>query len=109
MRCHTILLKADGLNSKVVGSITGMSQVSAGSWLYRFKSEGMCGLETGSGRGRKSIIVEWQDKEPVLAAIKSNRQRLQTAKAEWEVQSGKKACRTTFRNFLKCLADDINA
>ncbi|KAA6306001.1 hypothetical protein EZS27_042344, partial [termite gut metagenome] len=52
MRCHTILLKADGLNSKVVGSITGMSQVSAGSWLYRFKSEGMCGLETGSGRGR---------------------------------------------------------
>jgi transposase len=108
MRCHTILLKAEGRNSKEVGGITGMSQVSVNSWLERFKSEGMSGLQTKSGRGRKPILVESEDKASILAAITSNRQRLQSAKAEWEAQSGKKVSRVTFRNFLKSLAEDIN-
>ncbi|GHT38362.1 hypothetical protein FACS189435_4670 [Bacteroidia bacterium] len=108
MRCHTILLKSEGRNSKEVGNITGMSQVSVNSWLARFNSEGISGLHTKSGRGRKPIIVESEDREQILAAIKSNRQRLQTAKAEWEAQSGKKVGRITFRNFLKSLAEDIN-
>jgi hypothetical protein len=33
---------------------------------------------------------------------------MQTAKAEWEQQSGKKVCINTFKRFLKSLADDIN-
>jgi transposase len=109
MRCHTILLKSEGRNSKEVGSITGMSQVSVNSWLARFKSEGILGLQTKSGRGRKPIIVESEDKEQILAAIKSNRQRLLRAKAEWEAQSGKTVGRITFRKFLKSLAENINA
>ncbi|GHV14661.1 hypothetical protein FACS1894169_04020 [Bacteroidia bacterium] len=108
MRCHTILLKSEGRNSKAVGSITGMSQVSVNSWLSRFNSEGILGLYTKSGRGRKPIIVASEDREQILTAIKSNRQRLQTAKTEWEAQSGKKVSRITFRNFSKSLAEDIN-
>lgn len=108
MRCQIILLKSEGRNSLEVGKITGMSQVSVNSWLQRFKAEGILGLETRPGRGRKAIMVVSQDKERVLEAIKANRQRLQTAKAEWEAQSGKRVCRVTFRNFLKSLAEDIN-
>jgi len=108
MRCHTILLKAEGRTSKSVGAITGMSNISVNSWLKRFLTHGILGLRTQPGRGRKSIIVPVEDQESILKAIKANRQRLQTAKAEWELQSGKTLSRTAFRNFLKSLAEDIN-
>jgi transposase len=108
MRCQSILLKAEGRTSEEVGRITGMCNVSVNSWLKRFNSEGIAGLATKPGRGRKPIINESEDKSAILEAIKANRQRLQTAKAEWEASSGKSVSRDTFRNFLKRLADDIN-
>ena len=107
MRCQCILLKSEGRTSKDVGSITGMCNVSVDTWVKRYKSEGITGLTTKSGRGRKSIIEDG-DKASVLSAIKANRQRMQTAKAEWEQQSGKKVCNNTFKRFLKSLADDIS-
>ena len=107
MRCQSILLKSEGRTSKDVGSITGMCNVSVDTWVKRYKAEGLQGLSTKPGRGRKSIIED-HDKEAVLSAIKSNRQRMQTAKAEWEQQSGKKVCNNTFKRFLKSLVDDIN-
>lgn len=108
MRCQSILLKSEGRTSEEVGRITGMCHVSVNSWIKRFKMEGLAGLSTKPGRGRKPIINESEDKSAMLEAIKSNRQRLQTAKAEWEASSGKSVSRDTFRNFLKRLADDIN-
>ena len=108
MRCQSILLKSEGRTSKEVGSITGMCSVSVNTWLKRYNSEGISGLQTQPGRGRKRIISESEDKEAILSAIKSNRQRMRTAKAEWEQQSGKSVCDSTFKNFLKSLADDIS-
>ena len=107
MRCQCILLKSEGRTSKDVGKITGMCNVSVDTWVKRYKTEGLQGLATKPGRGRKSIIAE-HDKDVVLSAIKANRQRMQTAKAEWEQQSGKKVCNNTFKRFLKSLAEDIN-
>ena len=107
MRCQSILLKSDGRTSEDVGSITDMCAVSVNTWVQRYNSEGISGLATKPGRGRKPIIEE-QDTEAILSAIKANRQRMQTAKAEWEQQSGKKVCNNTFKNFLKSLADDIS-
>jgi transposase len=101
-------LKSEGHNSREVGSITGMSQVSTDSWLQRFNSEGILGLQAKSGRGRKPNIIASEEIECILEAIKSNRKHLQTAKAEWEAQSGKRVNEVTFRNFLKRLAEDIN-
>jgi len=75
--------------------------------VKRYKAEGLSGLSTKPGRGRKSIIED-VDKDAVLSAIKANRQRMQTAKAEWEQQSGKKICNNTFKRFFKSLADDIS-
>ena len=84
-----------------------MCNVSVDTWVHRYKVEGLQGLVTKPGRGRKSIIED-VDKASVLSAIKANRQRMQTAKAEWEQQSGKKVCNNTFKRFLKSLADDIS-
>jgi transposase len=107
MRCQSILLKSNGTNSKEVGRITGMCAVSVNSWLKRYNHEGLSGLETKAGRGRKSILKE-ADKPAILSAIKANRQRMRTAKAAWEAQSGRKVGDTTFKAFLKTLAEDIN-
>jgi transposase len=106
--CHTILLKADGRTSKDVGHIVGMSDVSVNSWVRRYKAEGIAGLMIKSGRGRKPIMDK-SDTESVPQHINEHRQRAETARAEWQAASGKKASQTTFRNFLKVLADDINA
>ena len=107
MRCQSILLKSEGRTSKEVGKITGMCHVSVNTWVRRYQAEGLQGLKTKFGRGRKSII-ENRDTEAVLSAIKANRQRMRTAKAEWEQHSGKKVCDNTFKRFLKSLAEDIS-
>ena len=109
MRCQSILLKSESRTSKEVGEITGMSNVSVNSWVKRYKTEGISGLYTQPGRGRKAILAVSEDKESILESIKSNRQRMRTAKAEWEAKSGKSVSDSTFKAFLKSLADDINA
>jgi transposase len=107
-RCQTILLKADGRYSKDVGKIVGMSHVSVNSWLNRYKSEGIAGLMIKPGRGAKPKISKETDQTEILALAKKHRQRLETAKAEWETSSGKSVSRDTFRRFLKALADATN-
>ena len=55
MRCRAVLLKADGLSSAAAGVQTEMSQVSVNAWVKRFKSEGIDGLNTRSGRGQNRL------------------------------------------------------
>jgi transposase len=109
MRCQSILLKSEQRTSKDVGAITGMCAISVNNWVSRYNREGIAGLRTQPGRGRKPILSQVDDKAGILSAIKANRQRMRTAKAQWESESGKKVCDTTFKAFLKTLADDINA
>ena len=104
-RCQTILLKADGRYSKDVGLIVGMTNVSVNSWLKRYQLEGISGLQIKPGRGRKPVIDALVDASGVLEAAKKHRQRLQTAKAEWQASSGKEVSNETFRRFLKSLVE----
>ena len=108
MRCQLVLLKAEGRHSKEVGAIVKMCAMSVNNWLRRYKTEGIEGLITKPGRGRKPLIFTQQEQTNALELIKANRQRLQAAKAEWENQQGKSIGRDTFRRFLKTLADDTN-
>lgn len=108
MRCQCILLKSDNRTSKDVGLIVGMCHVSVNSWLLRYKKQGINGLLTQKGRGRKRKIEKTKDEASIVLLVKANRQRTQIAKAEWEAQSGKTVSRDTFRRFLKVLAEDIN-
>jgi transposase len=107
-RCQVILLKSTGRKSEEVGVITGMSYVSVNSWVKRYKDLGIDGLQTKSGRGRKPKLSKETDKVSILQSVKANRQRLQTAKAEWESNSGKSVSISTLKSFLKTLTDDTS-
>lgn len=107
-RCEVILLKATGLDSARVAALTTMTYVSVNKWTRRYKEEGLEGLQTKPGQGRKPLLEIAVDKEAVLQAAQANRQRIQTAKAEWEAESNKSVSLSTFKSFLKDLTDDIS-
>jgi transposase len=104
-----VLLKAQGRTSVEVGSIVGMCEMTVNNWLSRYEEEGIDGLLTKPGRGRKAKLNPLEDAQPVLTAVKANRQRLSTAKAEFEAAGGRKVSSDTLRRFLKSLVDDTNA
>lgn len=108
-RCQIVLLKAEGRRSKEVAGIVKMCEMSINHWVGRYQAEGISGLMTKPGRGRKPIIDRVKDEAAILESVKANRQRLQTAKAEWEAASGKRVSSSTLRRFLKALADDTSA
>ena len=107
-RCQVLLLKATGRTSPEVGEITGMSDVSVNAWVKRYNAFGVEGLKTRAGRGRKPLLTAAADKETILQSVKTNRQRIQTAKAAWEQQSGKSVSLSTLKSFLKALTDDTS-
>ena len=107
-RCQVVLLKSTGRKSADVALITGMTEVSVNAWVKRYKSGGIDGLRTLPGRGRKPLLSLEQDQETVLETVKTHRQRLQTAKAEWEQQSGRHVGISTLKAFLKVLVADIS-
>lgn len=107
MRCRAVLLKSSGLTSKSVGEQTDMTHISVNSWVKRFESEGIHGLETRPGRGRKPIMG-CSDEETVRTAIENDRQSVKKAKDAWQRATGKEASESTFRAFLSALARDID-
>lgn len=107
MRCRAILLKSNGLTSKEVGVQVEMTHISVNSWVKRFEAEGIKGLETRPGRGRKPIM-DSSDEEAVRIAIANDRQSVMKAKAAWPQASSKEASESTFRAFLSALARDID-
>lgn len=111
-RCQLVLLKAAGRTSHDVGQVVGLCHVSVNSWTKRYREEGLDGLKTKPGRGRKPLLSVAADEQRVRMAVEANRQRLALAKAEWEAQreSGSPAVgRDTFRAFLKAWVADTNA
>ena len=74
---------------------------------FRYKEEGIEGLKTRAGRGRKPIM-DSSDEEAVRRAIEEDRQCVSKAKAAWEQATGKEASDMTFKRFLSALAQDIS-
>ncbi len=108
-RCQIILLKSQGRTSKDVGQIVGLSHISINQWLNRYEAEGITGLHTKPGRGRRPILNLQKDAEVVKAAVREERQRLKQAKATLEKQLEKQFSTRTLKRFLKNLAVPGNA
>ena len=108
-RCHIVLLKSEGRSSKDVGQIVGMHQVPVNNWLTRYEREGIAGLKTKPGRGRKSILDPARDTQKVRQVVKEERQRLGKAKEILENELGKTFSRKTLKRFLKKTTADTNA
>jgi len=107
-RCQMILLKSQGMSSAQVSQVVGDCEMTVNSWLKRYQSEGIAGLATRSGRGRKAILHSAADLEAVRAAVVVNRQRIRLAKAELEQAVGKSFCERTLIRFVKKTVHAIN-
>ena len=107
MRCKAVLLKSEGLSSEAIGKIVEMTHISVNNWVKRYLLEGISGLETRKGRGRKPIM-DCSDEKAVRKAIENDRQSVNKAREAWQNAVGKEASESTFRRFLSALAQDIS-
>ena len=107
MRCKVILLKSEGLSSQKIGERVGLTQITVNNWIKRYLHEGMAGLETRKGQGRKPIMG-FEDEAAVRKAIENDRQSVNKAREAWQNAVGKEASESTFKRFLSALAQDIS-
>ena len=106
-RCHIILLKSDGHTAKQIAKILGLKTLNPiTTWLKRYGDQGIEGLKTKSGQGRKPILDQTKDVEKVKTAVKKERQRLKHAKDDLEKQLNKEFSLKTLKRFLKNLNAD---
>lgn len=106
-RCHIVLLKSEKRSSEEVSGFLKMSEPSVNTWLDRYESEGIVGLFTKKGRGRKPILNVETDEAVVRDAIKVERQRLTETQAIIAQKLNKEFSTKTLKLFLKSLSADI--
>lgn len=102
-RCQLILLKSEGRKAEEVADILKIHPVVVGTWLKRYEQEGIAGLLTKPGRGRKPILNKEQDVALVREAVEQERQRLSQAKLIVEEQLQKDFSLKTLKRFLKSI------
>lgn len=103
-RCQMILLKADRLPSARVAERVGCCMMAVNGWVQRYRAEGIGGLKTKDGRGRRSILDDQADLQQVRAAVQNHRQKISLARAELAASLGKEFSTTTLKRFLKNIA-----
>jgi transposase len=109
LRCQMILLKSEQRTAAQIASLLGCCEVVVNNWLKRFESEGIEGLRTRPGRGRKPVLDAEKDLPSVKAAVAANRQRISLAKAELEAELGKSFSTKTLQRYLKNMVLAISA
>jgi transposase len=108
-RCHMMLLKSEERSSLEVAEILGCCEVVVNTWMKRYEKEGIAGLQTKPGRGRKAILHEREDLAVVRKAVQVNRQRLSLAKAEVETALENQMSTKTLERYVKKMLVAINA
>jgi transposase len=109
LRCQLILLKAQGRSAQDIGSIVSMCKLSVHHWIERYRTEGIRGLLTKKGQGRKPLLDIAADAPAVLVSVQAHRQSLRAAQAAYQASGGKQVSEDCFRAFLKVLATPISA
>jgi transposase len=108
-RGQIILLQSQSGTSLEVAGIVGCCEMSINNWVARYQEQGLAGLHTRPGRGRKAIWDAQTDLEQIKAVVRGNRQRVRLAKAELEEVLGKISCDKTLVRSLKNTLLAINA
>lgn len=108
-RCQMMLLKSEARSSLEVADILGCCEVVVNSWMHRYEAEGIQGLKTKPGRGRKAILHETKDDSKIKVVVQENRQRLGIAKAELEEALEKRFSQKTLERYIKNVLVAINA
>jgi transposase len=107
-RCQMILLKSERRTAIEIAGLLGCCEVVVNNWLKRYEAEGIEGLRTRPGRGRKPVLDAEEDLPRVKAAVAANRQRISLARAELEAELGKSFSTKTLERYIKNMALAIN-
>lgn len=108
LRCQMILLKSEQRTANEIAGLLGCCEVVVNNWLKRYESEGIEGLRTRPGRGRKPVLDAEKDLPSVKAAVAANRQRISVARAALEVELGKTFSTKTLARYIKNMVLAIN-
>lgn len=74
-RCHYILLKHQGKTSQEIADIFGTTIQPINRWCNRYLENGIAGLQTKKGQGRKKILDRAEDESIIKATVQQERQR----------------------------------
>ena len=102
-RCQCLLLSADGHDVAALEQALGVSSRTVYSWFNRLETGGLAGLANAAGQGRRPILTA-ADEEPVLAAVRTNRQQLKEVTVTLRQELAKDFSSRTLRRFLKSVA-----
>jgi transposase len=105
IRCQMVLLKSKKRSSLEVGQVLGCCEMVVNSWLNRYEEEGIKGLETGPGRGRKPklSIQKPLQLQTVKVEIANHPQSVKTVVAKLEEELDLAMHPDTLKRFLKKL------
>lgn len=105
VRCQMVLLKSERRSSLEVGQILGCCEIVVNNWLSRYEAEGIKGLETRAGRGRKPILSTQNPKhlQTVKAEIAKHPQSVKTVIAKLDEALDVAMHPDTLKRFLKKL------
>jgi transposase len=84
-----------------------MCPITVHSWVKRYRREGISGLLTKAGRGRKKRLHQQQDAPAIELSVQEHRQSLKAAQAAYEANGGKQVSEDNLRAFLKVVATPI--
>lgn len=107
IRCKSILLKSEGKSAPQIAEMFEVTVPTVYTWIKRYEENGIKGLKTRPGQGRKPIM-DCSDEEAVSKAIEEDRQSVSKAREAWQNATGKEASDITFKRFLETLVQDIN-
>ena len=107
IRCKSILLKSERKSAPQIAEMLEVTVLTVYAWIKRYEENGINGLETRLGQGRKPIR-DCSDEETVRKAIEQDRQSVSKAREAWQNATGKEASDITFKRFLEALVQDIS-
>jgi transposase len=103
IRCQMVLLKSKTRSSLEVGHVLGCCEMVINGWLSRYEEQGIKGLETRAGRGRKPKLSTQNPLhlQKVKAEIALHPQSVKTVVAKLEEDLDLQMHPDTLKRFLK--------
>lgn len=100
IRCKSILLKSEGKSAPQIAEMLEVTVPTVYTWVKRYEENGIKGLETRPGQGRKPIM-DCSDEEAVRKAIEEDRQSVSKAREAWQNATGKEASEHYLQTFFR--------
>jgi transposase len=104
-RCQMVLLKSEKRSSLEVADVLGCCEIVVNNWLSRYEEEGIEGLKTRAGRGRKPKLSTQNPLhlQTVKAEIAKHPQSVKTVVARLDEELDLAMHPDTLKRFLKKL------